>query len=100
MVRAYVSARSARFILALILIGSMSGFVLGQALHHPVTPIVHAPSAIAARAAGSLGITSPIVSHSIKNVSHPAPAVRSSNRHGHDAQASDQPHHEHHRSKG
>ena len=95
--RAYISTRFARVILTLLLLGSMSGFVLGQELHHPVTPIAHAPTIITARTAGSLGASNLITSHSIKNVTHPAPiAYNTTPRH---SDQNEQSHHTPHRRK-
>lgn len=95
---ATLSARSTRVILALLLLGSMSGFVLGQELHHPAMPIAHIPHVITAHAAGSLGTSSVLTAHSIKNVTNPAPVWH--NPAPKDSDQAEHSHHTHHHKGG
>ena len=67
MVRAYLSAKSARLIMAFLLFGSISGFILGQELHHP--PVAHQASLITASVSDSL---------SAATFAAPQPVTRSS----------------------
>ncbi|HLZ24767.1 MAG TPA: hypothetical protein VKQ30_21825 [Ktedonobacterales bacterium] len=73
MLSASIGEKSTKVILALLLCGSVFGFVLGQELHHPYTPIAHHASFVTASAPGSLGIASTTAPHVTKIVSRTTP---------------------------
>lgn len=83
MVRTYIGAHSAKIVLAFLLFGSISGFVLGQELHHPLVPTTHTTSLVRASAAGSLGTAHPTTPSVVKTVSqtHPSASHQSTPAH-------------------
>lgn len=99
MLRAYISAKSARVIVAFLLCGSISGFVLGQELHYPST--AHLPSVVTASAAGSLGAATSTTSRTVKIVNnvrtvpveHAAPPRSTPPTHPQQAHAQQKHHH-------
>ena len=72
MFRAYLTINSAKLILAFLLLGSISGFVLGQQLHQPFSPARHGASVVQVSAIGSLG--SSTASHKVTVALHAAPS--------------------------
>jgi hypothetical protein len=95
MLRAYIAIKSARVILAFLLFGSISGFVLGQEMHHPSTG--QAISVVKASASGSLG-ASIATSHTLTIVNHVQTAPTQHQHHNahHDDQHDDHHDNNHH----
>lgn len=88
MLRAYITAKSTKLIMAMLLFGSISGFVLGQELHHPPAA-THRVAVTRASAASSLGSSSSRVettaSHTQSaSVTQSRPPARHKGHHHHD----------------